>query len=1071
MIKQTNPCIFLIKYIWNKQVMVALTTLLLILNAFQITAAPSLGAAMQPVTITGSVADQANTPLAGVYVVLEGTNTGVITDVNGKYSIQVPDQNAKLVFSFMGFLSETVTVAGKSVVDVTMTPDVTALEEVVVIGYGTVKKKDVTGSVASISAEKLQEVQSANLTSQLKGRTAGVDIVSNGSTPGTEGRIRIRGERSLSGSNDPLLVVDGIPFTGSMNDLNPNDILSVDILKDASATAIYGFRGANGVIIISTKRGKSGKAIVSYDGYYGVTKLMKKLDLFNGAEFAAFKDEAKLGNHSSTPNTNAYALTPIEQIGLDNGVDTDWQDLIYQTGHTIDQQLGVSGGSENTQFSLGVGYYNETGIIPQQKLQRYSLRTTIDHQINKKLKVGLNTLITLSYIDNVGNPVATVMKMSPLVKPYNDDGTINLQPQVGSTDASFVNPLTIKDKDALYNRTRRIRTFNSLYGEWNILEFLKYRINVGLDFSQSNQNSYTGPNTVFNTSSLITQARSNITNTESYSYTIENLLFFDKTFDKHRIGFTGLYSIQKTHDQGSSFDGLGVPADYFQNTNLTLVDKLTATSNTPPANAPYTWTVPNYFKETGTISYMARINYAFADRYLLTASIRKDGSSVLAPGNKWFTYPALALAWNVANEQFMKSIPVLSVLKLRLGWGKTANASIAPYTTLGALTTNYYNFGTSGYNGYYLTSLPSPGLEWESTAQYNIGLDFGLLKNRITGSIDYYNQNTDGILLQKSLPISNGASNVWVNAGETKGHGIEIALSGVIVKTASGFTWSTDITFAKTHDEIVALQDPKIKEDVGNGWFVGHPLTVIYDYKKIGIWQTDDAAEMAAQTSPVQFAGQIRVQDRVINGVADNKITSADRQIIGDFEPDWVGGMTNTFAFKGFDLSVVMYARMGQMVVVPYITADGGANGYPFFMQSRNNQLKVDYWTADNPTNKFPQPDASTDRLNYGSTLGYVDGSFIKVRTINLGYNIPSKLLEKVGIMSLRVFVNVLNPFVLYSPFVKDGYGPDPEGNGYGGAVSPTGTGSATAVPNRAITVNANTPATRQFNMGVNLKF
>ncbi len=1060
MVKKPSKSILSVKYLKKNLLPLSLCTLLLLAGTIRVHASPlsnvNLTVIDQQRNITGRVTDSNGNPLPGVNIIEKGTTNGVLAGADGRYSISVSSGQAVLSFTFIGFAQQDMPVGAQTIINVILSETVTGLDEVVVIGYGTARKRDVTGSVASVNAATLQAVQSPNVVSQLKGRTAGVDIVSNSSNPGASGQIRIRGERSLTGNNSPLLVVDGVYFGGSINDLNPNDIVTVDILKDASATAIYGYSGSNGVILITTKRGKAGKAIVSYDAYYGITSIMDELRVFTGEELAAYKLEAAAGN-TVNPGTNPYALTTLEAAGLAEGTNTDWQKLIYQKGFTVDQQLGISGGNEATQFSLGMGYYNETGIIPHQKYERYNLRSTIDHQINKRLKVGLNSINTLHYTNIAGNPVGTLLNMSPLVKPYKDDGSINLYPMTGHIDEMvYLNPLTIDNTDAIYNNSRRFRTFNSLYGEVSILKSLKYRINVGLDFSQTQAGNYYGPNTVFNAGTTLAQARENVNNSEAYQYTIDHLLMFDKTFaEKHRVGFTGVFGIVKNHARGSNFDGLGIPNDIIQNTNFFFVGTLTAPNS------------GNYLTEYGGISYLGRVNYGYDNRYLLTASVRRDGASMLSPGHQWFTYPAVSLAWNVTNEQFVKNVGFISNLKLRGGWGKAANAGISPYSTLGALSTVNYNFGTSGYTGLLVTSLANKSLKWESTSQYNLGLDFGFLKNRINGSIDVYTQKTDDILLGMSLPRSNGAGSVVVNAGKTKGRGVEITLNTVNLDMTNSFKWTTDFIFSMNRNEIVALQDPSLKADVGNGWFVGQPLTVVYDVKKIGIWQTADASAMAAQTTPKQFVGQIRVQD--LNG--DNKIDANDRQIIGNFEPKWTGGFTNTFSFKGIDLSVVMYSRMGMLVGVPYLTADGGAQGYPMFGQSRRNQLKVDYWTSTNPTNKFPRPDASTDRFPFGSTLGYVDGSFVKVRTINLGYNLPSSLLVKVGINSLRVYVNVLNPFVLFSPFVKEGYGPDPEGNGYGGTVTSPLAGGSTSIPGRAITVNANTPSTTQINFGLNLKF
>ena len=1016
--------------------------------------------------VKGNVTNEKGIAIFGASVSVKGTTAGTNTDSKGDYSISV-SSNAILIISYVGYDAKEVKIPATALnVNVQLQLSNKELDQVVVVGYGSQKKKDVTGAVITVTGATLQEVPTANLISELKGRAAGVDIVSNSSSPGGGGQIRIRGNRSLarsSGESDgldqPLLVVDGIPFGGTVNDLNPDDILSLDILKDASATAIYGSRGSGGVILVTTKRGKVGKAITSYNAYYGTSKILDQLKVFNGPEFAAFKLEA-----AKPSGTSSYGLTPAEQAGVTNGTNTDWQSLIYKQGATTSNELSMSGGSESTQFGLGLGYYNETGIIPNQNFQRFTLRSTIDHRVNKSIKIGLNSLNTLSYRNSGGGDgvPGNLLRLSPLTEPYNTDGTINMNPLVGSTDAAFVNPLTLISRaDAILAKTRRFRTFNSLYGEVNIMNGLKYRLNLGLDFSSNQNDNYSGPNTYVNTNTSLAAASATVGNSESWVYTIENLLTYEKTIaQKHKINFTGLFSTQKNHDKSSSFNATNFPADYIQNANLGL------------AANPITGS--GGFSERGLISYMARLNYGYDSRLLLTATVRRDGASVLSPGNQYFTYPAIAVAWNIANEKFMQNSKIFNTLKLRGGWGKTSNQGVSPYTTLGALSTSTYNFGqgTAGQQAAYLvTTLANNSLHWESTAQWNVGIDFSILNSRITGSVDVYDQRTSDILLGLSLPPSNGASSTTVNAGKTKGHGVEITLGSVNIQNKNGFNWTTDVNFAISREAIVQLQNPTLMSDLANGWFVGQPLTVIFDIKKLGIWQTGEPG-LVTQISPVQKPGQIKIEDfSGPAGIPDGKITADDRQIIGNYQPQWTGGMTNRFTYKGFDLSVVVFARMGMKVLVPYLSADGGAAGFPFFMQSRVNQLKVDYWTATNPTNAFPQPDASTDRFMYASTLAYQDGSFIKVRSINLGYVVPSKLLTKAGISSLRLYVTASNPFILYSPFVKAGFGPDPEGNGYGGSVTSALVGGSTPTGSRQISVNANSPSTRQFSIGVNLKF
>lgn len=1031
--------------------------------------------------LTGRVIDDKGEGLPGVNIQIRNTTRGVTTDVNGNYRLTVPDEaSTVLVFSFIGYATQEVTVGARSVINITLATDDKTLSEVVVVGYGTQRKRDITGAVASVTETTLKEVPAPNLVNQLKGRAAGVTITSNGATPGSQGQIRIRGNRTLtSGSGSasdaldgPLVVVDGIPYSG-LNDINPDDIANIEILKDASATAIFGSRGAGGVLLVTTKRGKTGKPVISYDGYQSVTSIMSQYPVYNGAEYAQLKADAATYNRTA-PGTTSYALTQAEKDALAAGVSTDWQKLIYRKGYTTNHQLSLQGGTETTQYGMNAGFFREQGIIPNQNFNRYTIRATIDQKIGSRVRVGLNTLNTLTYTNTPGGAgvPSNLVRLTPLASPYNADGTVNLQPAIGSLDApNYISPLTlITRSDAILDRSRNLRTFNSLYAEVNIIEGLRYRFNAGLNFSTGNGNSYGGPLTYVNTATVQSSSSAGLSNSETWNYDLQHLLYYDKTFaQKHKIGFTGLFEVVKDHLVGSRFTVTGVPADYIANSNFALA------SGTPVAD-------PNpgntYFTEQGLISYMGRVNYSYADKYLLTLTVRRDGSSTLSPGNQYFNYPAVGLGWNIAEESFIKNIQAITNLKLRGGFGISGNRNVSPYATLGALSAGYYNFGqgTAGQQlGYTVTSLPATGLGWQSTSQVDIGVDFGLFSNRLTGSIDYYHQQTKDILLSVPLPASNGAGSTLRNLGRTEGKGLEVSVTGDIIRNPKGFNWSADVVFFFNREKITQLTTPAEQSNIGAGWFVGQPLSVIYDYKKIGIWQNSDKENgtLAKQTSPVQYPGQIRIED--VNN--DGKIDPNDRQILGNFQPKWEGGLTNRFSFKGFDLSIVTFARMGMNVVVPYLTGNaGGAGGFPFINQGRVNQIKVDYWTDNNPTNFFPAPDAGSSVAYFGSTLGYYDGSFIKVRSINLGYTFATQLIKKIGFNSARVYLNATNPLILYSPLVRDHLAVDPEGNGYAGnagdngATVTTGAGSS-GTPARAIVVNLNNPPVRQFTLGVNLKF
>lgn len=1016
-------------------------------------------------TIKGTVKSTTNEAIPGASIQVKGTTIGTTANGEGSYTIAAkPTQT--LVISSIGYKSTEVIVGNQTVIDITLDEDLSALNEVIVVGYGTQKKRDITGAVTSVSEATLKEVPAPNLLNALKGRAAGVSIVSNGSTPGTQGQIRIRGNRTLTtgngdGLDGPLVVVDGIPF-GGLNDINPDDIASMEILKDASATAIYGSRGAGGVILITTKRGKSGKPVLSYDGYYGITNAMGKYNIMNAEQYSKFKQDAAALNTVS-PGSSAYPLTNIEQENQALGINTDWQDLLYKQGFNTSHQLGLQGGTETTQYGMGLGYFNETGIMPNQNFDRMNIRATLDQKIGKRVKVGLNTINTLSHTNTPGGGgiPSFLAGLSPLAKPYNEDGTVNLYPKLGSIDAAQVSPLTLISRQAdILNNSRSIRTFNSLYGEVNIIDGLKYRFNAGLNFSQSSFNGYGPPNTYVNNATAQSASNGDISNTEYWDVNIQHLLYYDKTIaKKHRLGVTALYELTKNHSLGSNFNVKGIPADYIQTSNFALA------SGAVTANAGS----GNFFSETGLLSYMGRVNYTYNDKYMVTATLRRDGSSTLSPGNQYFNYPAIGLGWNIIDEDFMKDLPFISNLKLRGGWGISGNRNVGAYSTLGALSSGYYNFGTTVAGqvlAYTVTNLPATDLGWQSTSQSDYGLEIGLFNDRIVGNFDIYHQKTKDILLSVNLPQSNGASSTLKNLGKTEGKGFESSVTFNILRNPNGFNWSTDVTYFFNREKITQLTTPTELDNKGNGWFVGEPLSVIYDYKMLGIWQTSDAADgsLGKQTSPVQLPGQIRVED--VNG--DGKIDAADRQILGNFQPKWEGGLTNRISYKGFDMSTVAYARIGQKALVSYLSGtSGGGSGYSFFNQGRQNQYVTDYWTLDNPSNTFPRPDANAGVKDFQSVLQYRDGSFIKMRSINFGYTISPKLLKKTGISSTRVYLNTTNPFIIYAPLVRDNLGIDPEGNNNSSSGNVIGTG----VPGRQITVNLNNPPVRQFTLGLNLKF
>lgn len=1002
----------------------------------------SISEVQQQKNISGSVTDSNGSPIPGVSVVLKGTSKGTITDSEGKFALANVADDAILVFSFVGMKTQEIPVSGQTAINVTMVEDYVGVDEVVVIGYGVQKKSDITGSITSVDVEKLRDVPSANLTKALQGKTAGVEITNIGNRPGSSSQIRIRGSRSLSASNDPLVVVDGIPFGGSISDIASDDIASIEVLKDASATVIYGSRGSNGVIIITTKKGKTGALKVGYNGYFGLTNVAREYNLMNAEDFIKLRTAANYTNY-----------LPDEKESMLLGRETDWQNLIYKTAQTSNHEINLSAGTENTQYSLSGGYYSEDGVLPGMDYSRYTLRFALDQKIGKYIQIGLTTMNSLAYTDGQSaNPMFAIMSLSPLSVPYKADGTLNKQPGY-DTELTY-NPLTLLDKSSWKEQNRRNATFNTLYAQVDILDGLKYRANLGYDFSTNKYNNFYGSATQFKQGSASTAV---VSNTDNSAYTIENLLMYDKTFGAHHIGFTAMQSMQESTSIGSSFQGTNIAADYLQYNNLALASVVNASSN------------GNYYSKWSLVSFMGRLNYSFHDRYLVTLTGRSDGSSRLAEEKKWHAYPAVALGWKISQEPFMKYVSVISNLKLRAGYGQTSNTSINPYTTLGGLSNTKYDFGSTGVNGYYVSTLPNTELTWEYTSQTNLGLDFGVLNDRINGSVDMYLQKTDGVLLGVSLPPSQGVPGSFLkNIGKTENKGLEISLNGLIIKprNTNNLSWEVNANVFFNREKIVALQEASIKQDIGNGWFVGYPASAIYDYEKIGIWQLGeevDAAVYSAKPGDLKIKDQITV-DTDSDGTADaadNKIDDKDRKVLGSSQPKLLGGFTSTWEYKGFDLSVVGFFRVGGTI----ISTLHMPNAYYNRLDGRRNQIVVDYWTPENPTNDMPAPNVNID-ASRTNVLGYFDGSFLKIRSINLGYNVDPKHTKFIGPgAKVRIYSSVTDPFIFFSPYIKKG-GLDPEPTNAASADN-----NALAMPSRSLVVGLGTPPVIKFIFGINVKF
>jgi TonB-linked SusC/RagA family outer membrane protein len=993
----------------------------------------------QNISVTGTVTDKNGETLIGVNVLEKGATNGTATDIDGRYTLVVPG-NATLEFSYIGYVAQTVAIGGRTRIDIALSEDVELLKEVVVIGYGTQRKEAVTGSVASLRGDIVREVPAGNISYALQGRVAGVDMSQTSSKPGAEMQIRIRGTRSLNASNDPLVVLDGIPFAGSIGDINPNDIKTIDILKDASATAIYGSRGANGVIIVTTNRGYAEqKATVSYNGYYGAKTIFSKYPMMEGEDFVKLRQVAGRYNNS------------LDEF---DDVNTDWQDLLYRTGIVTSHDVNVSGGTTKGSYNFGTGYYKDEAVLPGQDYNRFSLRATLDQEVGIfRFGITSNNNYSITNGSNLG--VYNALSTTPIANPWNEDGTWKTRIRMPlDTYYAYSKEVVEGLGDKWINQSKALGSYNTLYAEVKIpgVEGLKFRTNLGLNFRMSNDGSYTGEGIFSDSPTNLSTA--SVSNTLTTNWVSENMLTYDRTFsDKHRINVVGMYSAEQTQYNRSYMAARDIPADQFQFYNLGRADGEITVS---PDEQKY--------ELSGLMSYMGRVMYSYDDRYMLSAAVRSDASSRLAPGHKWHTYPAISAGWNIKKEAFMDGVNLIDALKLRMGYGQTSNQAVSPYATLGLLSTRPYNFGSEGYTtGYYVSSLPNPDLGWEYSETWNFGLDFSILNDRLSGTIEYYAQNTKDVLLNVSLPSSSGVNSYMANIGETENKGFELSLNGTILNNYNGWTWDAGVNLYANRNKLVSLASGQ-ERDESNWWFVGHPIDVIFDYEKTGIWQEGDPYLDILE--PGGNAGMIKVNytgDYNTDGTPTRRIGTDDRIPIS-VEPDFQGGFNTRVAYKGIDLSLVGAFKSGGKLISTLYTRSGYLN----MLSGRRNNVDVDYWTPDNTGAKYPYPAGLVDgdAPKYGSTLGYFDASYLKIRTITLGYNIPKKWLQQWQINQLRAYVTVQNPFVLFSPYHNES-GMDPETNSYGDENQAV----TSSYQKSLLVIGTNSPATRNFLFGLSLTF
>ncbi len=940
--------------------------------------------------VTGAVisADD-NLPLPGVNVFVKGTATGAATDLDGRYALDAPSPNDTLVFSFVGYLTQEIPIQGRTTIDVQLEEDQVQLDEVVVVGYGEQKRSDITGSVASISPERLEEVPAVNVTQSLQGAIPGLQVTLNGAgAEQNDVALLMRGQNSITASNRPLIIVDGIPYSGALSEINQNDVASIEVLKDASSAAIYGSRGSNGVILITTKKGKEGKPVFSYDGYAGVQDVIDVPDVMNGQEFYDFKcvREGYVRKLScDDPAARAIIFTPTELAVYESGAWPSWWELATQQGFQQQHNLSFSGGTGSTRYYIAGSLLDVEGVAVNDQFRRYTMRVNLDQRMASWLQFGTST--QLSQSDRGGVPASfdDAFYMNPLTRAYNDDGTLTIRTwEDAGISANPLRGLLATDDDL----SRRVITSNFAQVDLPFVEGLSFRINGGLDYENRDRGRYYGRNTQ---TGVTNNGWAQVVNTNSLDWTLENILRYSQSFGKHNVDLTTLYSAQATDDKTVTTTATGFPLDvltYFQYDVASLVE------------------TSYNFPRSRLVSQMARLNYNYNSKYLLTLTGRRDGASVFGANNKYGFFPSIALGWNIAEEPFMQGIRPINSLKLRLSYGQNGNQAISPYATLARLQEDSFLNGTSTAPGYVPNTLGNPNLRWETTTSGNLGIDFVLVGGRIQGTFDMYRSRTNDLLLSRAVPSVHGMDRITENIGETKNRGLELALSTYNID-AGDFSWTTDLNLSFNRNEIVDLYGNG-QDDIGNRWFIGQPVVVNYGYQFAGIWQEEEAEQAAVY-------GQIPGDRRALDVNGDGKIDPAnDRVLIGSRQPDYVLGMGNTFKFRHWSLNLFVSAIQG-------ISRANTLLDDVVWGDTRRNTIMREHWTPENRSNTVQANRESPHPNLYGVDM-YEDASFVRLRDVTLAYSLPYSFLQRLGLSSMRVYVTGKNLLTL-----SDWTGLDPE--------------------------------------------
>lgn len=956
-----------------------------------------MNVAQQQQTVKGIVKGPDGLPVIAANISQKGTNNATITDLYGNFTLNITGQHPVLVISYIGYVTTEVNVSGRAFIEVVLQEDVEALDEVVVVGYGTMRKKDVTGAVSSVRTEDITKNATSNVMQAIAGKMSGVQVVQNSGTPGGDVSILIRGVGTINDAS-PLYVIDGVPVSGGMWYLNPNDVESIDVLKDASATAIYGSRGANGVVMVTTKQAQEGHTEINFDYSYGIQHTAKTYDMLNASQYAALHNEMR---------TNAgpeYSLNPAFSDPESLGTGTDWMDAIFRTAPMQKVNLSMLGGNQKISHATSLGYYTQDGIMKNSSYNRLSLQSNISSKIVSNVTVRAN--VNLSAENRRTQPVSTViqnaMRILPSIPIQDENGEYAGPTGNAEWNGNALNPVAIINEQNY--RMKGFRMLSNISLEWEIIKGLKFKTTGGAELGYDYNNSYIpkykwGMNESKNTMQTVSSAYEQL-------YLWDNTLNYDKSFGKHRINAMAGTSYQEYKKESVSASGSGRASEL-----TTELDN--ATKATDVGGNSLRWAL---------MSYMARLHYSYDDRYLVTATFRADGSSKFGKDNRFGYFPSFAAAWNIGNESFMQSVKPISQLKLRAGYGQTGNQNIGAYAFADKLSVNgVYNFGSQrGFesnlvNLIYPYLLSNPSVKWEAVEQYNVGVDIGFLKNRIVANLDFYVKNTRDMLTKKPVPQTSGTSLEqadWppVNIGKVLNRGFEFTIN---TKNFVGeFKWETNLNMSFNHNEVVSIGGPEILNGVSL-IREGQPINSFYGYKLGGVYQTLDevftgpvmenrAADKASHnpyknTSP----GDMWFVDVDGNG----EINDLDRTVIGNPSPDCIFGFNNTFSYKNFDLSIFFQGALGNQVW-------NGVRASHESMNSTYNQLAstLERWTGEGTSSSMPRAIyADPNNNSRASTRWLENGSYAKLKNLTFGYTLPENLTNRAKVKALRLYVSFDN--------------------------------------------------------------